>query len=357
MMHRREILREAWRNLTSGAAHAGWLVLAFVTLVGSLAVADLMAVSSLDLRARNYHEAGASIRVLKAERGIDALRCDVLPSSDGIVSAGALRTVPAVGIDALGGLPTPAFEASRGFQMLLGVDNALEAGVLVPEPLARRWQVQAGDTVSTDQGQMRIAAVFRYPDNDGRDSRLTNAIILPGVGESYFDECWADVWPSTAAFDSLIRTSLVAGSKDSSGMILALNPTMGQYFTGATEYKERVTRFVPFAAAVVGGAIGVLGGARRRLEYASALHAGVRPQDLLQISLTEAACWAGFSWLMTAAICTATARIAMPDIAHAMLGHILVAAGTGALGAVAGSLMGTASSREAKLFKYFKQRT
>ncbi|MEZ2390558.1 hypothetical protein AB6813_13605 [bacterium RCC_150] len=291
------------------------------------------------------------------EHGIDAQRCDLLARSHGIPAAGALRAVTALGIDAFRGLPTPTFEASPGFGVLLGVDVALDTGVLIPEPLAKRWEVQAGDSVATDQGMMRVAAVFHYPDNDGRDSRLTNAIILPTVGASAFDECWADVWPSTAAFDSLIRTSSVSGTNDANGIVLALNPSMGQYFTGAVEYQERVTRFLPFAAAATGCAVGAVGGARRRLEYASALHAGVTPNDLQRIALTEAAAWAGFSSLITAASAAGAAWAVMPAIANAALGHILVASGAGALGAVAGTLMLVASCRESKLFAYFKRRS
>lgn len=109
---------------------------------------------------------------------------------------------------------------------------ALEPGPLISEPLAKRWDVRAGDTVATDQGQMRIAAVFAYPDDDGRDTGLANAILLPALGQPDFDECWADVWPSAAGFDSLIRPSLAVESKDASASIMTLNASRGQYFYG-----------------------------------------------------------------------------------------------------------------------------
>lgn len=356
-MRAREILREASRNIASGAAGAGWVVLALVILIGSLAMAELAVVSSLDVRAREYHQAGASIRVLKVERGIDARRCDLLPATEGIVSAGALREVEPLGIIGLGGLTTPVFEASRGFLSLLGHTGGVGTGVLVSQPLAQRWQVKAGDSVDTDQGQMRIAAVFDYRDNDGRDTRLANAVLLPVVGAPAFDECWADVWPSTAAFDSLIRTSMDSGTKDANAMIMALNPSLGQYFTGAAEYRDRVTRFTPLAAAAIGFGIGAVAAARRRLACASALHAGVSRSDLLLIALTEAGGWAGFASLLTAATGCALARIATPAIADATLGRVLVVSGAGALGAIIGALAITALTREAKLFAYFKQRS
>lgn len=356
-MRASEIFREAWRNVAGGAARAGWLTSAFVLLIGLLSLAELATVSGLDLRARQYHDAGASIRILKVERAVDAHRCDMLPVTDGIVSAGALRSMAPLGISSLRGLTTPAFEVSRGFQAVLGLDDALEPGALISEPLAKRWDVRAGDTVATDQGSMRIAAVFPYPDNDGRDTRLANAVLLPALGQSDFDECWADVWPSTAGFDSLIRTSLSLESKDASASIMTLNPCLGQYFSGAAEYRDRVTRFMPLGAALVGCGLGIVGGVRRRLEYASGLHAGISPTHLSLISLTEVAGWAGFSALTTTAIAAVISRVATPSIADAMVGHLFFIGGAGALGAVAGAMLVTASTREAKLFKYFKQRS
>jgi hypothetical protein len=40
-----------------------------------------------------------------------------------------------------------------------------------------------------------------------------------------------------------------------------------------------------------------------------------------------------------------------------MLGYLFFISGAGALGTVAGAMLVTASTREAKLFKYFKQRS
>lgn len=103
-MRASEIFREAWRNVAGGAARAGWLTSAFVLLIGLLSLAELATVSGLDLRARQYHDAGASIRILKVERAVDAHRCDMLPVTDGIVSAGALRSMAPLGISSLRGL-------------------------------------------------------------------------------------------------------------------------------------------------------------------------------------------------------------------------------------------------------------
>jgi hypothetical protein len=138
---------------------------------------------------------------------------------------------------------------------------------------------------------------------------------------------------------------------------MTLNPSLEQYFAGAAEYRDRVTGFTPLGAALVGCGLGIVGGVRRRLEYASGLHAGLSPTHLSLISLTEVACWAGFSALTATAIAAVISRTATPSIADAMVGHLFFIGGAGALGAVAGAMLVTASTWEAKLFKYFKQRS
>lgn len=356
-MRTHEVLREAWRNIHSGAAKAGWLAAALILLVTLLAVAEISTIAALDQRARNYHDAGGSVRVLKVEAGIDPQRCDALPTTNGILAAGAVRTVAPIGITSLAGITTPTFETTLGFQAILGLELPLDSGVLISEPLAKRWQIHAADTLETDQGPMPVAAIFPYPEDDGRDTRLANAVLIPTLGQGTFDECWADVWPSTAAFDQLIRASQATSPGEAAASIATLNPTLGQVFTGAEEYQDRITRFTPAAAAAIGLAIGFVGGARRRLEYASSLHAGVSARHLTLITLVEATVWAGTSALVATAGAAFIARFGTPWVAEALYGHLLVTGGAGAIGAITGSLLVAASSREARLFKYFKERS
>lgn len=352
-----EVLREAWRNVQSGASKAGWLSVALLLAITLTACAELWTVSALDKRARDYHSAGASVRVLKAEAGIDPKRCDALSKSRGIQSAGAMKAAPPLGISSLPGVAVPAFETTLGFQAVLGLEVALNAGVLIPEPLAKRWKIQRGDTLETDRGSMSVAAVFPYPEDDGRDSRLANTVLFPSLGAGMFDECWADVWPSTAGMDSLIRTSQNAGPGEASTAVSTLNPTLGLVFTGADQYEGRITRFAPATSSALGMIIGLLGGARRRLEYASSLHAGVARGDLTLIALFESVIWAGVAGLVATAGVLLGARLAAPLIADALFGHLLMIGGLGILGAITGSLLLAAFTRESRLFKYFKERT
>lgn len=350
------IFQEAWINIQSGAAKAGWLSVALILAIGLTSIAELWTVSALDSRAREYHAAGASIRILKTESSVDPQRCDALVKTSGIQTAGALKTADPIGISSLPGVTTPAFATTLGFQTVLGLDTALNQGVLISEPLAQRWKVRAGDTLETDQGPIDVAAIFPYPEDDGRDSRLTNAVLIPSLGEGLFDECWADVWPSTASFDPLLRASQGAGTVEAATTVSILNPTLGLVFTGAEEYQNRLTRYAPVTSAALGLTIGFMGGARRRLEYASSLHAGVASQDLTLIALVESALWSGSAGTLGTAGILLGARYGEPMVAGSLMGHLLTIGALGALGAITGSLLPATLSRENRLFKYFKER-
>lgn len=354
-MRARVIFHEAWLNVESGAAKAGWLVIALILAITLASCAEVWTVASLDKRARDYHAAGASIRVLKTESTVDPRRCDALSKTRGIESAGAMKAASPIGISSLPGITTPAFETTPGFQTVLGLESALNQGVLISEPLAKRWKIQAGDTLETDQGPINVAAIFLYPESDGRDSRLANAVLIPSLGEGLFDECWADVWPSTAAFDSLLRASQGTVG-EAAATVSTLNPTLGLVFKGADEYQNRLTRYAPATAAALGLTLGLLGGARRRLEYASSLHAGVSRRDLTLITLVEAGIWSSAGGLAASAGVLLAACFSAPMIATALYGQILTIGLAGTLGAITGSLLAATLSRESRLFKYFKER-
>lgn len=357
MMRSNAVLREAWRNVQSGAAKAGWLSTALILVISLTSWAELCTVAVLDARARDYHGAAASIRVLKTEGTVDPQRCDALAKTSGVQSAGALKSVPSIGISSLPGITTPAFETTLGFQTVLGLEKDLKQGVLVSEPLAKRWQIGSGDTLETDRGPVNVAGVFPYPESDGRDSRLANAVLIPTLSQGPFDECWADVWPSTAAFDSLLRASQRAGNTDGPAMVSTLNATRGAMFNGADEYQNRLTRCAPLASGLLGLVIALLGGHRRRLEYASSRHAGVARADLTLVALVESAVWAGASCLIAMAFVLLTARLGVPAIAVPLYCEVVLIGAAGFLGATTGGLLAAAASREGHFFKHFKERS
>ncbi|MGP0224500.1 hypothetical protein [Paenarthrobacter sp. NCHU4564] len=356
MMRRNEILREAWRNVQSGAAKAGWLSLALILAITLSSWAEVWSVAALTDRAMDYHDAGASVRILKTESNVDPQRCDALAQTNGIQSAGAITPSPGIVMASIPGVVTPAFETTPGFPTVLGLETTLDQGVLISKPLAERWKIRPGDTLETDQGPMRVAAVFPFTETDGRDSRLANAVLIPTLEHRRFEECWADVWPSTAAFDTLLRASQNPGANDSAATVVTLNTTLGLVFSGADEYQNRLSRFAPLFSAVLGLVIGLVGCTRRRLEYAFSLHAGVASFDLTLIALTESAAWAGVGGLSAVAGILLTTQIVAPLIANALYGQVLTIGAAGILGAITGSLLVSAYSREARLFTYFKER-
>ncbi|MFJ4027188.1 hypothetical protein ACIPWF_08150 [Paenarthrobacter sp. NPDC089989] len=356
MMRPETVFHEAWRNVQSGASKASWLALALILAIALTSSTEVLTVSALDRQARDYYASGASIRVLKTEGTVDPQRCEALAKTTGVQSAGALKAASPIHISSLPGITTPSFETTIGLQAVLGLDTTLDQGVLISEPLAKRWRVRSGESVETDRGPMNIAAVFPYSDSDGRDSRLANAVLIPTLGEGSFDECWADVWPSTAAFDSLLRGSQLAVTRENVAIVSTLNPTLGLVFTGADEYQNRLTRYAPLASGALGLVISLLGGRRRRLEYASSRHAGVARADLTLIALVESAIWAGVSSSIATALVLVMARFAAPNVADPLYCQLVIIGAAGFLGATTGGLLAAASSRESRLFTYFKER-
>ena len=122
MMKLKAILREAWRNVTTGTAHVVAFTLLFTAATAGIAVLDLLAVRQITSAAYEYQNSGASVLTLVAEGRIDGVACAALSRLPGVRSAGALRAVnsdlipaalPASGIPAFDVTPGVAEGAAR----------------------------------------------------------------------------------------------------------------------------------------------------------------------------------------------------------------------------------------------------
>jgi hypothetical protein len=353
----RECLREAWRNVASGTSRALLFAVLLGILLAALSVGDAIAVGRLDAQAQAYRTSGAAIRMATAPKAINAAACESLGRVEGIAAAGALREGQPVALRALGSLTVPAFDVTPGLLGVLGASNADSSGAFVSSALAARWGVEAGDALSTDQGSLTIAGVFPYTERDGRDSRLANAVLLPTLVEGRFDACLAEVWPSSASRDGLLRgTADGTDGKPGGASISLLNETFGRNWEGSADFEARVTRFAPIAAIALGVVLGAGAALRRRLEFAAALHAGLAPRALAFIVAAESFLWA------SAAALGAFAAVAIAGIVlfRATLGAALMTAGltcsAGALAAIAGAVAACSSIRESHLFRHFKNR-
>ncbi|MDQ4501618.1 hypothetical protein [Sinomonas sp. ASV322] len=354
----RECLRESWRNLATGTSRAAFLAVALGLLLAAASFGDATAVGRLDSQAQAYRASGAAIRAASAPHSINPDACEALAAVDGITASGAFRDSAPLSLDALGGLTIPVFDVTQGLPTVLGASHADVPGAFVSSTLAARWSVEAGDTLSTDRGYLTIAGVFPYTERDGRDPRFANAVLVPTLASGPFDACLAEVWPSTSSRDGLLRgTADGVDGRPGGASISLLNESFGRNWEGSADFEARVTRFAPIAAAILGAVLGAGSTVRRRLEFAAALHSGVRPGHLAVILGAESAMWA------TLAAAGAFCAIAVAGVVlfRSTLDTALVMAGltcaAGASAAIMGAVGATVTVRESHLFRHFKNRT
>ena len=349
------IVSEAVRNIACGTARVPLLALLLTLTAGLAAGADVATVHALQNQARAYIAGGGATRLLVAEDSVDRGRCEALNRYQSVQAAGALRQAEDLPLDALAGAGFPVYEVTAGFARLLDVEIAAD-GVWVAEPLADALGVEVGSTLATDGRDLRIAGIFEYPD-DGRDARLGYSIVMPAEAGHVFDECWMRAWPQTTDDEGILRQSLTYDAGTGTEVSLTqLNRSMGSTFSGTAMFEARLTRWAPAVAAAAGLLIGFAAVRARRLEYASALHAGQSRGSMTSTAILEAVVWAPFGAVLAgAAIYLAAGMLAPKDIAWvpaATAPSLATAVG----GALVGVLVGTLTVREANLFRLFKER-
>jgi len=350
----RAVVREAWRNTVSGSARSLTLALSLGVLVMLLAAADNGAVAHLLRQAADYRSKGASVTILIAEGLVDGHRCDRLADLPGVRAAGAIRaTSDRITGTVLPTAPIPVSESTAGFLEIVR-EAPRASGVLLGPDAADAFGIDAADEIVTASGTTPVAGTYDYPD-DGRRRGLSYAAIAPTADSASFDECWVDAWPQDDGIVAALLTTARPATEDRAKPEIAqLNSTLGRSFDGAAAFASRPTRFAAGAAAAGGLALGLLGVRLRRLQLASALHAGVSRRGLLAISVLEACGWV--------ALCGAVVVPGTVIAAHALGGSaesytlgwgVFVA---GAAGAFAGTCAGVATTHERHLFRYFKAR-
>lgn len=354
-MKLRSIVSEAFWNIASGTTRVVLLALLLAFTAGLAGGADVATVHALQNQARAFIAGGGATRVLVAEGSVDRARCEALDGYGGIQAAAALRQAPDLPLDALAGAGFPVYEVTAGFARLLGVERAA-GGVWVAEPLAESLGVESGSTLATGGREINIAGVFEYPD-DGRDARLGYAIVMPIEAGGVFDECWMRSWPQGPDDEGVLRQALTYDAGTGTEVSLTqLNRSLGSTFAGAAMFEERLTRWAPAVAAAAGVLIGFGAVRARRLEYASALHAGQSRGAMTSMAVLESAVWAvSGAVLAGSAIYLASGAFAPEEIAWVpgIMGPSLAVAVGGAL---LGVLVGTVTVREGALFRMFKER-
>lgn len=359
-MHLATVVDEARRDVASGTTRALLLGVVFgtaMTATIALALGDAVRVIADGQR---FRDSGASTMVLTAEGRIAGDACDQLRSLPSARAAGAVRAAPSDTVaSALVSNPIPSKEITPGFRGLIGAPvSGSRSGLLVSEDVARTLSIATGDPLPTATSSASVEGIFAVPD-DGRQGDLSFSLLLPQTtGDTRpYDQCWVEFWPPDPASAALLRTSLVAAGDDSDRPTLrALNTRLGREFDGSSELAAGLGARAPLIALVTGGALGWAAVRRRRLELASALHAGVARPALALGQALQAIVWITAGSALAAPTLVALGTGSGRANAAALLAWGGVCLVTGALAAVSGTLFAVLATRERHLFRYFKDR-
>ncbi|GIF40799.1 hypothetical protein [Actinoplanes xinjiangensis] len=355
-MRFRSILSEAGRNLATGTSRALLFALLLAAITAGAAIMDARSIIGVQSRAADFVASGASIRVMVAPAMTDAAACERLGTIGGIRAAGALREADAVVLRTMNANPVPAYAVTPGLIAVLGGDPAAPAGAWLPAPLARTLGVQAGQELPTGSGTLTVAGLYEYPD-DGRDSRLAYAALLPQPAAGSFDECWADIWPLSRDREQLLHAALAVDSSAADAVAVGqLNTSRGTRFDALGEFTARPTRFALPACALAGLLLGLIAVRIRRLELAAALHLGASRRDVLAIQVIETAAWAAAGVVLAAvALLAGVVAAGSTDAAAVYLVDVRGPA-VAACATLIGAVLGVLTVRERHLFRYFKNR-
>lgn len=355
------IAREVRRDIVSGATRAASTWIVFTALLLVLVLHESLTLTGILRAAEAYQTAGANIRLVVADGRVDGAACAALADEYGVASA-ALRVLnePARA-EVMRAAPLNQVTATPGIGEMLdatgrGGGPVDRAGVLVSEQVTehlgspdRPWP--------SDAGPLDVAGVFPYPE-DGRRTGLGFAVISPELpGEEPYDECWIRSWPEYPDFGSLLSSVVLpATSPDTPAPeITQLNTSLGAGFDGAALFRDRASRFNAYAALGIGAVVGVVAARRRRLEIASARHAGASPGDVLLIHTLQHASWiaAGCAVAFSAG---ALSSAAAPGAVGTLTELTLRTVSLGGVGALLGVVVTVCAIPERSLFDYFKQR-
>lgn len=357
-MRLRAILREAGRNIASGAARTVLLASLLSIVTTGLVAAELLAVRTISDDALRYQRSGASIMTITAPGRIDGAACDALATVPNARASGAVRSMETgIAASTLPSSTIPLFEVTGGFPDLLDPQRDDAAGVYLSRDAANALGVESGEEFPARfSAPVAVAGVYEYP-SDGRRSGFGYAALAPAGSNGRFDECWVDVWPTSDEIPALMQTTLASGGENAEPPALAqLNPSLGRAFDGAERFEQRITRFAAGAAGATALGLGFVAMRTRRLQLASAMHAGMKKTDLACISGLEVLSWVApavvFSGMAAAAF--AVSGIPADAPSAAVLGLRIIT--PAAVFAFLGAGVALAATRETHLFRYFKNR-
>ncbi|WP_336659616.1 hypothetical protein [Leucobacter sp. USHLN153] len=348
--------------MESGASRTLMLWIAFVALTALLVMYELFSIIGIIDEAVAFQSAGANTRIVNAPSRIDGAACDALSREHDMQSA-AFRAEPTqLKISAMKSVPLEQWIATPGIAAVLAATDsegrpATGAGALVSEQVVELLG-SGGIPIGTNSGKLTIAGVFPHPD-DGRSTGIGFSAVYPDVvQEAPYDQCWVKSWPEHPEALSLLN-SVVIPSTDPDvepAQLTQWNTTLGASFDGAHQFAYRLSRFTSYVSLLIGVSLGFFAVRTRRLEIASALHAGVSTRALVAIQLLQQSVWVFLASVVVGSaawVVAVTHRGSLESLMDAA-SRIIVLGGIGALGGVIAAVF---TIRERALFMYFQNRS
>lgn len=358
-MRVRSVLREARRNVASGTSRASLFGTLLFAITVTLALSDLLTVRQIVDDAREFQRRAGSIMTLEAASSIDGETCDQLSAIRGIRASGAFRdTGDKLRPSSLPNSPIALLAVSAGFGAVLGSNADDGGGILLGPDVASALSLGRGDLIVASDESTRAAGEYAYP-QDGRRRGFGYAALTISVDDRPFDECWVDVWPQNTNSSTLLLMTVRPGALSDGEVkpvLGQLNASMGEYFDGPQRFQSRLTMVAAPLAACAGFLLAFVSIRLRRVELASAMHAGVARPSLLAMLAVETGVWAGLSTLATVAV----AIVASSSMAAVEFYPMVVLASRvpvlAMVGVMAGMMVAIAGVREKHLFRYFRAR-
>lgn len=352
-----DVFGEAIRNIRSGSSRAGILVLILVATSTALLAVDVASVGALQERAHNVRDQAGAVRVLVADQAIDPRACASLEELKSIADAGPIWQLEPIHLLALPRVEVPFFELSPGVARMLKFPSIRTGGIYLPESLAERWHAHEGSGLDTSNGTIVVDGIYKYSEDDGRDPRLANAIVVVGEASVRASECWYSVWPPSNAADKYVYGAVTSsGQGDSAPQIAPLNPTIGQRFDFAHEYATRVTALTSGGVVILFGMLAFSFTARRRMELAGNLHAGARRRDVLAGVATETFICASAAAIAIFVFARLAARLFLRETITGYETSLTITMAIAIGAAIIGSAIPAMLTREQRLFTIFKFR-
>lgn len=352
-----DVVGEALRNLRTGSSRAGVLTLIAVVASTALLIADVAVIGLLQERARSVRDHGGAIRVLISQNAVNPAACSSLGELEGVTESGAIWELAPTRILALPSAEVPVFELSPGAARMLDFPTFRPEGIYISEALAERWHARKGSRVETADGALAIDGVFGYPESDGRDPRLTNAVVVVGQRAENASECWYNAWPPSRASDQFAYGAAAASGRGATvPQVVPLNPTVGQRFDFAGEFSSRITALSFATVVILFAIVGFAGCSRRRMELAGNLHAGARRRDVVMGAVVETLAWSAVAGVATFVLVRLSTKLLLNETLMGYEVSLAASLGLAVGAAVLGAVIPVVLVAEDRLLAIFKSR-